>query len=106
MPPDGMLGVQQMGTYYQTSLDGLLPKDECPKEEDVFFWADRMERTEDTGQALLRGFRPSPSCDVTKYFHEASTDPDRIFHPVGGPGCTLDVADADQAIRARVPTEI
>jgi len=58
-----------LGTYYRSYLAELLRPDQCPAQDDVFFWADLDERTRDTGQALLGGFRPN--CDVTKYFHTA-----------------------------------
>jgi len=103
LTPQGSRLAGLMGTYYQNALDQLLPMAECPKPEEVYFWADNMERTEDTGWALLRAFRPSPSCDVSKYFHEASpSTTDRIFHPVTKSGrCTLDAGRAKAEIEAR-----
>jgi predicted RNase H-like HicB family nuclease len=89
LTPRGRTLAEQMGRYYQNALAGLLPTDKCPAQDDVFFWADLTERTENTGLALLRGFRPS--CDIDQHFHTASTKTDRIFHPVGGGRCALSV---------------
>jgi 4-phytase / acid phosphatase len=97
----GRLLAEHMGMYYRTSLAELLPIDRCPDVSEIFFWADAMERTEDTGLALLRGFR-SPPCDTKKYFHKAPTPPDRIFHPVTADGsCKLDAALAESEIKTR-----
>jgi 4-phytase/acid phosphatase len=104
LTPRGWTLAEQMGTYYGRHLSTLVP-DQCPARDDVFFWADRDEstkRTKHTAIALLHGFRPS-QCDTAHYFHEASTEPDRIFHPVGGPGCGLTVPTAVEAILSRVP---
>jgi len=93
---------EQMGTsYYRTYLAEFLPTNQCPAQNDVFFWADLTERTENTGLALLRGFRPS--CEIAKYFLTAATPPpDKIFHPVTSAGpCTLDAARAEREILAR-----
>jgi 4-phytase / acid phosphatase len=110
-PPDGPVCDQgqlteqgsflagQMGTYYKMRLSTLLPVDDCPAAEKVFFWADLDERTQDTARALLGGFRSKP-CDVTKYFHTAAAKPDKVFHPVTSDGpCTLNVREAREAIR-------
>jgi 4-phytase/acid phosphatase len=101
LTPRGRKLAEHMGTYYQNYLGGLLPVDRCPDAGEVFFWADDMERTKDTGLALLRGFR-APPCDITKYFHMAQASPDRIFHPVTtGGSCRLDSAHAEREIMTR-----
>lgn len=90
LTPQGRKLAEQMGTYYRDHLAELLPVDRCPDANEVFFWADVVERTEDTGLALLRGFRPE-HCDTKKFFHKASTPTDPIFHPVTAGGrCKLD----------------
>jgi 4-phytase / acid phosphatase len=101
LTPRGATLAQQMGTYYRSYLAELLRPDQCPAQDDVFFWADLDERTRDTGEALLGGFRPN--CDVTKYFHTAEPPaPDRIFHPVTSAGrCTLNAARAEAEIHSR-----
>jgi len=101
LTPRGFMLAKQMGTFYRTYLAELLPPDQCPTPSDVFLWADRTERTEKTGLALLRGFRPS--CPPDRYFHSASPSPtDRIFHPVMSAGrCTLNAARAEREILAR-----
>jgi 4-phytase/acid phosphatase len=101
LTPRGATLAEQMGMFYRTYLAGLLPPDQCPTPDSVFVWADRTERTEQTGLALLRGFRPS--CTSEKYFHTASPAlTDRIFHPVMGSGrCTLDAGRAEHEILAR-----
>jgi 4-phytase/acid phosphatase len=100
LTPRGFTLAEQMGMYYRTYLAGLLPPSQCPTPSDVFFWADRTERTEQTGLALLRGFRPS--CAPDQYFHSASTSMDRIYHPVTSVGrCTLNAARAQREILAR-----
>jgi hypothetical protein len=104
--PNGWLLAEQMGTHYQTYLSRLLPA-ECPQQDQVFFWADNAERTEDTGYALLHGFRSSPSCNTKKlYFHTTSAKVDRIFHPVTSAGpCRLDPERAEAEILSRAKTE-
>ena len=82
-----------------------LVADACPAASDVFVWADLDERTQSTGRALLKGFRPS--CDGARYFHIANTKRDRIFHPVTKDGaCKLDAARAEKAILERAGGDI
>jgi 4-phytase / acid phosphatase len=101
LTPRGLTLAEQMGTYYRTYLSEFLPPGQCPEVHEVFFWADTMQRTEETGLALLRGFRPPP-CDGSKYFHKAKTSPDRIFHPVTADGkCKLDPVRAEREIMTR-----
>src|SRR5579862_6424906 len=101
LTPRGRALAEQMGSYYRTYLSDLFSPRHCPAPNDVFVWADRTERTEQTALALLRGFRPS--CAPGKYFHTASTaPPDRIFHAVTDAGsCTLNAARAEREILAR-----
>ena len=95
---------EQMGTFYGSYLAGLVG-DACPAASDVFVWADLDERTQSTGRALLKGFRPS--CDGARYFHVATTKRDRIFHPVTKDGaCKLDAARAEKAILERAGGDI
>jgi 4-phytase/acid phosphatase len=100
LTPRGRLLSEQMGTYYQSYLAQLVP-DQCPQQDDVFFWVDLSPRDEDTAQAILRGFRPA--CDTSIYHHMSSAAaPDRIFHPVSATGsCTLDAGRAERDILAR-----
>jgi 4-phytase / acid phosphatase len=70
LTPRGAMLAEQMGAYYRTYLSELLPADRCPEAREVFFWADVTQRTEETGLALLRGFRPLP-CQSERYFHTA-----------------------------------
>jgi 4-phytase/acid phosphatase len=100
LTPRGAALAQQMGTYYRTYLTGLLPADQCPDAGELFLWADRTQRTEKTGLALLSGFRPK--CEAAAYFHTAPTAPDRIFHPVTDTGhCKVNAARAEHDILAR-----
>ncbi|HEY2886698.1 MAG TPA: histidine-type phosphatase [Rhizomicrobium sp.] len=101
LTPRGFALAEQMGTYYRAYLAEFLPPDRCPTANELYVWADRTERTEQTGRALLMGFRPS--CAPDKYFHTASSSPtDRIFHPVTATGrCTLNAARAEREILAR-----
>lgn len=101
LTPRGLTLAEQMGTFYRNRFSEFLPAGQCPDVQDVFFWADTMQRTEETGLALLRGFRPTP-CDSSKYFHKAQTSRDRIFHPVTTDGkCTLEPARAKHEIMTR-----
>ena len=100
LTPKGRTLARQMGTYYKKYLDMLLPQN-CPADDQVFFWADLDERTKSTSIALLHGFRPN--CDIARYFHTTSKPTDRIFHPVDGANCKLDVKAAENAILSRVP---
>ncbi len=101
LTPRGRTLAEQMGAYYRAYLAEFLPTNQCPAQNDVFFWADLDERTKNTGLALLRGFRPS--CEVGKYFFTATTPgADRIFHPVTSAGrCRLDAVGAEREILAR-----
>lgn len=101
LTPRGAALAEQMGAYYRAYLAGLLSPDQCPGKNEVFVWADHTERTEKTGLALLRGFRPK--CTTSLYFHAAAgKPPDRIFHPVVATGrCNLDAARAEHEILAR-----
>lgn len=102
LTPRGFTLAERMGTYYRAHFAELLPPEQCPSANDVFFYADNTERTEQTGLALLRGFRPA--CAPAQYFHTAAASrPDRIFHPVTGDGrCTLNATRAEHEILARV----
>lgn len=100
LTPRGRALAEQMGSYYGAYLSDLLPPPHCPTPNDVFVWADRTERTEQTALALLRGFRPS--CAPGKYFHTSTAPPDRIFHAITNAGsCTLNAARAEREILAR-----
>ena len=105
LTPKGGALAEQMGTFYGSYLSELVA-DACPAASDVFLWADLDERTQSTGRALLRGFRPA--CDAGRYFHIASTPPpDRIFHPVTkGGSCKLDATRAEKAILERAGGDI
>jgi 4-phytase/acid phosphatase len=100
LTPKGFSLAKQMGTYYRTYLSELLPPDQCPSVSDMFLWADRTQRTEQTGLALLRGLRPA--CAPSAYFHTTPSPTDRIFHPVTDTGrCTLNASRARHDILAR-----
>jgi 4-phytase / acid phosphatase len=99
LTPRGASLAQQMGIYYQTYsfAHDLISIESCPAKDDLFFWADTDERTVDTGRALLQGL--VPRCDISPYLHEASSPPDRVFHPVTSNGaCKLDPDRAEKDI--------
>jgi 4-phytase / acid phosphatase len=99
LTPRGWLLAEKMGVYYGKHLASLLPGNDCPKPNDLFFWADVDERTQDTAWALLHGFRPSCVGPVN-YFHTAQPANDRIFHPIraGDDRCKLDAVRAKRDI--------
>ena len=53
LTPRGFTLAKKMGTYYRAYLEEFLPPDRCPTANELYLWADRTERTEQTGRALL-----------------------------------------------------
>jgi len=98
LTPRGRELADHMGLHYAARLSTLIPPT-CPTGDDVWFWADLDERTMDTAEALLHGFRPK--CNMERFLHHAEEKKDRIFHPVDGANCKLNVSEAQQEILLR-----
>ena len=83
--------MQRMGTYYRKRWESLL-KNACPRNE-VFFWADRDERTLMTARALASGLA---GVDCTPTISETYEPIDPLFHPtteLKGEGCNFTLPD-------------
>ena len=101
LTPAGALLAEKMGGYYRAYLDheGVFQAGACPKREEVYVWADGVERTVATGQAIASGLGPDCRLDI----HVAAANPDPLFHPVQAQACPFDSAKALAAVLERLP---
>lgn len=66
------------GLRQSLAFAGLLPVSECPPQDSVLIYADHMERTLATAQAMLAGL--APGCGMRVLAGHDEHDP--LFHPV------------------------
>jgi 4-phytase / acid phosphatase len=101
LTPRGAQLATQMGRYYRQYLDkqGATQAEGCPARGSVYVYADNVQRTRFTAQALIEGL--GPGCGIT--YRSASDGPvDRLFHPLGAGICKLDPMLAQTRVLERV----
>ena len=94
-----------LGQYYRAYAvsEQLLPEQGCPPRGSVLVYADVVERTKATAQALLDGM--APGCGIA-YRSKPDATVDGLFHPVAAGVCRLDAMAAQTAILSRVAGDL
>jgi 4-phytase / acid phosphatase len=94
-----------LGQYYRAYAvsEQLLPEQGCPPRGSVLVYADVVERTRSTAQALLDGM--APGCGIA-YRSKPDATVDGLFHPVAAGVCRLDAMAAQTAILSRVAGDL
>lgn len=89
LTPRGAQLATLMGRYYRDYMGaaGALPAGGCPAAGSTFVYADALERTQATAQALLDGF--AANCGLG-YRTRPNATVDPLFHPLEAGVCKLD----------------
>lgn len=97
LTPRGAELATQMGRYYRlfASEAGAMTAAGCPP---VYVYADNLERTQATAQALIDGF--APNCGIT-YRTRTDVKVDPLFHPLAAGVCRLDPLVAQTRVLER-----
>ncbi|CAM3381279.1 MULTISPECIES: AppA family phytase/histidine-type acid phosphatase [Yersinia] len=106
LTPRGEHLVKIMGHFYGQYFrhTGLLPKERCPAEGQVYVYSDIDQRTLLTGQALIDGI--APQCGF-KIFHQKNLKQiDPLFHPVEAGICALNAKKTQEAIEKKLGAPI
>ena len=94
-----------LGRYYRQYLgeQGGLTAAGCPGRESVYVYADTLQRTKATAQALLDGF--GGGCGLT-YRTKADGGLDSLFHPVEAGVCKIDPMVAQMRLLERTAGDL
>jgi len=101
LTPRGAQLATFMGRYFREYLavQGALPAAGCPAPSTAYVYADVLERTKATAQALIDGF--APGCGVVlRTRGNVTVDP--LFHPLAAGVCRLDPMVAQTRVLERV----
>jgi 4-phytase/acid phosphatase len=100
LTPRGAQLATLMGRYYReyAGLHGALPAAGCPAAGSVYVYADSLQRTQATAQALIDGF--AGNCGLT-YRSRGGTAPDPLFHPLAAGVCKIDPMTAQTRVLER-----
>ena len=101
LTPRGAQLATLMGRYYREYLavQGVVPAAGCPVPSTAYVYADVVERTKATAQALIDGF--APGCGVVlRTRGNVTVDP--TFHPLAAGVCKLDPMVAQTRVLERV----
>lgn len=100
LTPRGAELARLMGRYYReyAGLYGALPAAGCPAAGTVYVYADSMQRTQATAQALIDGF--AGNCGLT-YRSRGGAGPDPLFHPLAAGVCKIDPMTAQTRVLER-----
>ncbi|WP_413722016.1 bifunctional glucose-1-phosphatase/inositol phosphatase [Sodalis sp. RH23] len=90
LTPKGGEVEQHVGRYFRQWLaqTGLLPREGCPADQQVFIYANSLPRTIDTAKAFIAGAFPTCGIDVTHQAAVGTMDP--TFNPI----ITAEVTDS------------
>jgi 4-phytase/acid phosphatase len=101
LTPRGGELVTLMGSYYRqhAAQQGAIAATGCPAPGSVYFYADVLQRTRATAQALIDGF--APGCGIA-YRAKGDVKVDGLFHPVEAGVCKLDPMRAQMSVLERV----
>lgn len=100
LTPRGAQLAAQMGRYYRlfASEAGAFTAAGCPAPGSTYVYADNVERTKATAQALIEGF--APNCNILyRTRNDARVDP--LFHPLEAGVCRLDPLTAQMRVLER-----
>lgn len=102
LTPRGAQLATLMGRYYRlfASEAGAMTAAGCPA---AFVYADNLERTQATAQALIDGF--APNCGLTFRTRSEKT-PDPIFHPLEAGVCKIDPVTAQIRVLERAGSDL
>ena len=105
LTPRGAQLATLMGRYYRQYLGehGALMAAGCPARESVYVYADTVQRTKATAQALLDGF--ASGCGLT-YRTKADGGIDSLFHPLAAGVCKLDPMIAQTRVLERTAGDL
>ena len=83
LTPHGRAAIELMGAYYRDWLSGerLINPEGCQDAGRIYIWADKDERTLETGRAFAESMMPG--CGLAIHSQPGKTDP--IFSGVGTP---------------------
>jgi 4-phytase / acid phosphatase len=100
LTPRGAELATLMGHYYRQYVaeQGVVPGTGCPAPGSVYFYADVLERTKATAQALIDGF--APGCGIT-YRMKGDVKVDPLFHPLEAGVCKVDPMVAQTRVLER-----
>jgi 4-phytase/acid phosphatase len=101
LTPRGAQLATLMGRYFREYLavQGAVPAAGCPANSVAYVYADVLERTKATAQALIDGF--APGCGVVlRTRGNVTVDP--MFHPLEAGVCKLDPMTAQKSVLERV----
>ena len=103
LTPRGYELMTIMGRYYRVLYggSGLVEANICPPPNIVVAWTDVIQRTRQSGAALLAGLYPR--CPNPILSHQADlSKPDPLFHPQPTATCPMDAAADTAAILERI----
>ena len=94
-----------LGRYHRQYLgaEQAMVEQACPPRGSIYIYADTLERTRTTAQALLDGM--APGCGIT-YRAKQDAGVDGVFHPVAAGFCRLDPLVAQTSILQRVAGDL
>ncbi|MCC7327091.1 MAG: histidine-type phosphatase [Burkholderiales bacterium] len=105
LTPRGAVLAKVMGRWYReyAGAQGMIPAAGCPNPGALFVYADVLERTKATAQALVDGF--APDCGFRVRTREgARIDP--TFHPLEAGACSVDPLVAQTRVLERVGGDV
>ena len=105
LTPRGVQLATLMGRYYReyAGVQGALPAAGCPAAGSVYVYADSLQRTQATAQALIDGF--AGNCGLT-YRSRGGATPDPLFHPLAAGVCKLDPMTAQTRVLERTAGDL
>ena len=103
LTPRGYELMTIMGRYYRVLYggSGLVEANICPPPNDVVVWTDVLQRTRQSGAALLAGLYPRCPNPILSYQADLSK-PDPLFHPQPTASCPMDAAADTAALLERI----
>ena len=104
LTPRGKVLIERMGTYFGDwlSTEGLLKQSGCQDAGRVHIWADKEQRTLETGYALAEALLPG--CAISVHSQQGSGS-DPLFDPISAGLVKPDLQVAVEAVRDRMGRE-
>ncbi len=101
LTPRGADLARLMGRWYRefAGVQGMMPAAGCPAPGSVYLYADVLERTKATAQALGDGF--APGCEIGYKTRGGGAAVDPLFHPLEAGVCRLDPLVAQTRVLER-----
>jgi 4-phytase/acid phosphatase len=100
LTPQGAKLAALMGAYYHELLSDAraMPRNGCPPAGGAYVYADVLERTRATAQAIVDGF--APGCGIA-YRTAGGVSVDPLFHPLEAAVCKVDPLVAQTRVLER-----